>query len=384
MAFGKNREAMKPNSFAQRAKRSMQKPKGGQGGGAPYFVNQYKPSTHMVDTIRLLPGSYQTPIVDFDAKDLMRDEAGQVLFEVEPYVQFTEHYSGAKSKSSICSAGPLGGFKGKGEPCLACDWFWYEWRVRQATGNKQKPKSISKREMWAFSVLVQAPFHKVIDVDENQQPRINPNTKQPYYKWWMCQGRGCEHCQAGREVKQGHVQSWSMGRDHFNTLIDYSNIISKHCGMCGTEDCIEELAYVCGHEDCGDAVIDLATTSFNNKQIEEMSTTAVQCPTCKRKTFLSCMFRCPVCEPAGRAGSRATIFDVDFKVKRIEDTSGESNKTTLSIVGTSKPGQINSLYGEDLRKPLDLPKIFTPTDMARQLAFFGEVPTEEVVRQPVT
>lgn len=367
----------KPQSFAQRAKRSMQKPKGGGGGGAPYFVNSYKPSIGAVDTIRLLPGQYMTPIVDFDAKDLVRGEDGQPLLEAEPYIQFVEHYSGAKNRSSICSAGPLGNFKGKGEPCLACDWFWYEWRVRQSTGDKKKPKSMSKRDMWALSVLVQAPFHKVDEIDsQTNQPRINPNTKQPYYKWLICTGRGCEHCAAGREVKQGHVQHWPMGRDHFNTLIDYSGMISKHCSVCGTENCIEEIAYVCGHEDCGEAVIDMTTTSLNDQQIEEMATQMVTCPTCRRKTFLSSVFRCPVCEGGGRVGARATIFDVDFKVKRITDSTGESDKTILTIVGTSKPGPVNNIYGPDLRKPLDLVKIYSPTDMQRQLAFYGEVPAD--------
>lgn len=382
MAYGKSREYLKANNFEQQAKRSLVKPKR-ESRGAPSFINAFKPSIHKIDKIRLLPGQYPTKSVDPEAGDFIYDEAGQIIIDHLPYITFTEHFHGGRRKFATCSAGPLGNFKGKGDRCIGCEWFWHEWRVRKDTG-EDRPKSMSKRDMWAFSVLVQSPFHKVEDTDQDGQPRMNPNTNTPYYHWVMCEERGCKMCAAGKETKQGHVQHWPLGRDHFNTLIDYSRTLSSHCRLCGSQESIAELAWVCGYENCGDAVIDMSTTSLSNEQIAQMTSEPIMCPTCRRITFLTCMFDCSVCSSRGNRGERATLFDVDLKIKRVEDPSGESNKTTLSIIAALGPKPIDSIYGEDLRKPLDLPRIYSPTSLERQASLFDIPPSEEVVaRQPV-
>lgn len=385
MAYGKSKEYMRPNSFAQQGRRSMQRPQRGGGGGAPYFVNQFKPTKHGVDKIRLLPGQYLTPVVDLEAQDYVLDSNNVQIKEAFPYWKFIEHYHGGKKKSSVCSAGPLGEFKNKGERCVACEWFWYEWRVRRATGDKNKPKSMSRRNMWSFSVLVMNTFHKVPDKDDDGKVRVNPNTQQAYYKWLQCAGRGCEYCAAGYETKNGHVQHWPMGQDHFNTMLDYSIMLGQHCSVCGTQEAIQEVAWVCGHEDCGDAVIDMSTTTLSQEQIDQMTTDAVTCPQCRRRTYLKDVFSCRVCSEAGRQGQRASLFDVDFKLKRVEDPSGQSNATSLSIIQVSSPKPIDSIYGEDLRKALDLPKIYAPTTIERQVSLFDLPPQDQPdLRQPVT
>jgi hypothetical protein len=384
MAYGKNRDYLKTN-FVQQARRTMTRSKG-ERKGAPYYVNTYKPPTHGTDIIRLIPGQFQVPLIDPDKQDYLYDDNGQIVQNTLAYWPHIEHYHGTKKKSAICSAGPLSEFKGKGDPCVACDWFWWEWRKRNATGNKNSPRSMSRRDMWAFTVLVQAPFHKVEDLDEHGNVRMNTNTDKPYFSWRKCTGRGCEMCAAKKESKKGHIQHWPMGRDHFNTLLDYAVQLGKHCRVCSSQDCITELAWVCQHDDCGDAVIEMATTQLTDEQLDKMTSDMVTCPHCKRRTYLKCLFECSVCAMANppREGERATLFDVDLEVKRVEDPSGDSNRTSLSIIRALGPRPIDSIYGEDLRKSLDLPKIYTPSTLERQSALFDLPPADEAPeRTPV-
>src|SRR3989304_3011334 len=130
MAFGKDRGALMLN-FRQQGKRSMQRNKTVKG-NLPYFVNKYQPPLGVhTDTLRLLAGNYSVPIITEKGTYLM-DASGQISQDSSPYFKYRIHFQGLKKKSSVCSSGPLGDFKGKSAPCNGCDWFWYEWEQRKA------------------------------------------------------------------------------------------------------------------------------------------------------------------------------------------------------------------------------------------------------------
>jgi len=337
------------------------------GGGGGYFGNRYKPPTISTDIVRLIPGDYLLPVIDYENGCLVLDENNQPLMEPSTYYKYVEHYHAKKKMSSICSSGPLGHIKGKAEPCHACDGYWKEWMQRQETGANH-PNTISRRDMWVFTVLVMHPFHKVEALDKNNQVKINDTTGQPFYVWTRCEGRGCPHCAAGKETKDGHIQHWPMGKNHFNTLVSYAAEVGQHCSKCGKMDCIEEIAWVCQNPDCGEAVIDLSTTRLSNEEIRRITDEPAHCPRCNEVDYLNDMYECVNCRSQGLAGKRATLFDVNLHVKRVEDPNG-GNQTSLSIVRSSEPTPIDPKYGEV--KPLNLSKIYMPTPLDRQLLIFG-------------
>jgi hypothetical protein len=390
MAFGKNNANLQGMSLRQKMKQGARKaPKGGGGRSTPYFVNRYEPpTTGPADIIRLIPGEYEAPVVDYDNKDFAFDENGQPITAVYPFYRYINYFHGGKKQGCIGSEGPLGEFKGKGQPCVAADWFWWEWRERQrhSVNGKPaaKPKAMSRSDKWAFTVVVEAPFYQVPQIDKNSgQIRVNPNTKEPYYDWRKGSVRGNdEYAAAGYKKKDGHRQHWSMPYAHFNVLTEYGDSLAKHCRSCGGNNTIEELALVC--RSCGEAIVIFDETTLSDDDILRMRDEPVQCPHCKYHGYLDNVIQCTNCDKP----EAATLFDFDLEVKRIPGSDDANNKTTtLSILRAIGPRPLNPKFGEDLRKPLDLPKIFAPTPLAQQEKMFGTPPDdsdEPLTRTPVT
>ena len=347
-------------------------PKTGQGkGGAPYFVNKYvPPDSGPPDIIRVIPAEIPTPRVDFDNKDYARDDEGNIIMDLLPYIKYVEYYHAVKNRSCIGSEGPLGDFKGKGEKCIAADWYWYEWRQRKAN-NSDKPNAMSRREKFALTVLVQAPFYKVPRVDDAGNIKQNPNTNEPYYDWVKGSKRGNDELAVGGyERKEGHLQHWSLGFSHWNTLTEYTDSLARHCRSCNSQDSIVPVALVCQH--CGDAVVEFDTTQLSDEDLEKVKSEPTACHSCGVVDYLEDMIRCENCGH----GEQATLFDFDLEVKRVKTAGETGNQTTLQIQRAIGPRPIDKIYGEDLRKPLPLDKIFAPTPVERQIELFGSPPAE--------
>lgn len=373
-AFGKAPSKM---NLRQQMQRSTKKTQRGGGGGAPYYVNNYQPPKVGSDIIRLIPGHYKMPRIDDHAKDFVRDEHNQPVFDEYPYFKYTEYYHAVKERSCIGSEGWLGNFKGKGEPCIAADWYWWEWRQRRATGAKN-PNAMSRREKWVITVLVEAPFYKVPQVDrQTGQVRMNTNTNQPYFDWKQGSKRGKdEYALAGYEHKDGHLMHWSLGYGHWKTLIEYADSLSNDCRSCHGQGTINELALLC--QSCGDAVVDFSSTTLSDEDLLKIRNDEVTCPHCKYHGYLEDLIQCGSCGN----GDRATMFDYDLEVKRVETAGQGGNQTVLQIVRAIGPKPIDNLYGEDMRKPLPLEKIFAPTELSKQEDLFGRPPSEDTQAQP--
>lgn len=379
MAFNKDRSRVAGMNLRQQMKRGAKRAKGGGGGGgAPFYVNKYvPPDTGTPDVIRLIPSEIVTPRIDFDAKDFMVDADGNQVTDVLPYFKWIEYYHATYEKSCVGSEGPLGDFKNKGDPCLAADHFWWQWRERQRTGEKT-PNAMSRREKFAITVLVEAPFYKVPRTDKQSGAVIyKEGTQEPYYDWKKGSKRGQdEYALAGYERKEGHRQHWSLGTGHWLTLCEYGDSLGVHCRSCGTRDCIEEIALIC--QGCGDAVVEMASTSLSDEELQRMRDEEVRCPHCRHVGYLTDMIACTNCNH----GERATLFDFDLEVKRVKTTTKEGgNQTNLQILSAKGPKPIDAVYGEDMRKPLDLPKIFSPTSIEKQRELFGDVPEEEAAEE---
>jgi len=390
MAFGKNNSNLQGMNLRQKMKLgSRRAPKSGGGRSAPYFVNRYEPpQTGPADIIRLVPGEYEAPVIDYDNKDFAYDENNQPITATFPFFRYINYFHGGKKVGCIGSEGPLGEFKGKGQPCIAADWFWWEWRerTRNSVGGKpaSKPKAMSRGDKWVFTVIVEAPFYQVPQTDkEGGKVKVNPSTKEPYYDWKKGAVRGNdEYAAAGFKRKEGHRQHWSMPYGHFRVLTEYEDSLARHCRSCGGNNTIEELALIC--QNCGEAIVIFEETALSEDDIQRMRDEAVQCPHCKHNGYLDNMIQCTNCSNP----ESATLFDFDLEVKKIPSSDDANNKqTTLQILRAIGPRALNPKYGEDLRKPLELAKIFAPTPLAQQEKMFGLPPDdrdEPLQRTPVT
>lgn len=380
MAFGKNPAGLNNvGSFRQASHtfnqhRNERKFKKKNGGGPPSWVNEYRPSTDDVDVIRVLQGSYVVDDVDAASGELVK-----VNLTFWPFV---EHFDARSKRRSVCSGGPHHNDRNNRQPCYGCDLFWSSMKTNPVTGKREKG-FMGKRDMAAFTVFDYSKYHKVEQIDrQTGQVRTN-DAGQPFYNWVKCskssEGRGvCDACDAGKETKQGHRLHWPMGSDHYNTLLSYDEAVGRACVVCGQKDVIRNDAWLCSNQECGEAIID-DRTRLTKKEIDAVVYKPCKCKVCGTEGFLTELIHCMNCTPAGRTPKRATIFDVDLKVQRVEDASN-SNRTTLSIVGFSEPKPIAKQFAE-MAKPEDLTRIYAPTPLAKQAALF-QVPHNATAEAP--
>lgn len=373
MAFGKNPEhlgnvAPFGGSARQQAAFASRRRKGG-GGSKLIFKNQFQPSLYVPDTIRVIPGEYWQQFLD-DNSNLIEGNF--------PFWSYVEHYHGVFKKSCFCSAGPYRWQKGQAAPCHGCDIHWEDWRTRQDTGNKNSPKRVSIRDMFAYTVVDLGVFHETEDTDQQGQVKFNPNTNKPYMTWEKCTGQQCDGCTLGKLTKQGHVQPWPMGKRHFGALSAYGDQIGLGCVTCGSRASITTLLWHCGNQECGETLIDLTNTQLNPEQIDERINEPQRCPRCQQTFFMKDIYECAVCTPQGGSSQRATIFDVDMQVRRHkgQDDSG----TQLLILGTSDPQPLNSAFS-DIAKPMKLNEMYSPTDLNLQAKLF-QVQVQVQPQQP--
>lgn len=379
MAYGKDKAAMQTvGSFRQRANsyQSNKKEQYSKGGGtwvAPFFVNQYKPGLEDSDTIRILEGHYKVQEAQGEGESL-------TVVDVDlPFFPWTEHYDGRTEKSGICSAGPLSSSKKHRQPCHGCDIHW-QTRETQADGRKRSGR-MSRREMFAWSILDYGKYHQLPQIDRKTgQVRRNTETGEVYTNWVKCIGVGCDGCRSNAPTTQGQARHWPMGYSHYQTLLSQDAEVGKSCANCGGFEMINGLAWVC--PSCGQDVIDLRTTSLKQDQVNEVTLRPYHC-NCGFHGLLAEVIECRSCSPTGGSARRATIFDVDMQVKRVETGSGDSKQTALVITRTSSPRPIDKNFIQ-LAKPLPLEKIYAPTALDMQAKQFDVAADAAAPRQPRT
>lgn len=366
MAFGKNPAdlnnvgSFRAMGHAWNQKKQEQKDRRPTGGSLPSWVNEYKPPTDGLDLIRILPGEYY--VEEADASGNVT-KLGPLQFW-----PFAEHYDSRTKKRAVCSGGAHANNQKLRSPCPGCDLFFSSMKFNEKTGKRERG-FMGRREMIAFSIIHYRNYHKVPQIDQQGNPRVNPNTKEPYYSWLRCfkdeRGRGkCDHCDAGFEMKFGHRMHWPMGADHYNTLLNKADQIANSCANCGGRNTIQTEAWVCGNPECEHPVID-SESNLKPKEIAAIVKGEVVCPECKEKGFLKEYRKCDNCDNA----KRAEIFDVDLNICRVVPADG-SNRTTLDISSYSDPHPIDKALAE-IAKPEKLNLIYAPTSKEIQEGLFG-------------
>lgn len=380
MAYGKDQSVLAgTGSFRQRAgqysaNKNEQRSKAR--GAAPYFVGQFKPPLDDSATIRLLEGHYQVE----EAKAAGKDEKGQTIWTVEkvdlPFFPFTEHFDGRNEKSALCSAGPLAMDKNKRQPCHGCD---IHWSTREAGADgKKKSDRMSRADKYAWSLIDYGRYHKMPQIDRQTGQIRRADDGTPYTNWVPCIGTGCDGCKGNVETTQGQTRHWSMGWAHYQTILSTDAEIGKSCANCCGVETIQGRAWLCPQ--CGEAAIDLQSTSLKKDEVSAVTDRVFHC-NCGYNGFLQELIECRQCTPAGGRARRATLFDVDMQVKRVETGSGSAKQTTLSVVRFSAPRPIDKSF-EALAKAMPLEKIYVPTPLDTQANLFGVSAAPQ--RQPRT
>lgn len=374
MAFGKNpANITNVGSFRQmghtwnqsKTKRTTQS----SGGMVPPWVNEYKPPTTGLDLIRVIAGDYT--VQEADRNGNVTD------IEHLPFYPFVEHFDARSKKRCTCSAGPLANIKGKRDACHGCDFYWAGIRTNEA--GKREKGFMGKRDMVAFTIVHLHDYHKAPQRDDKGLAKLNPNTGEPFYSWTRCSKdinrRGkCAHCDEGMDAKYGHRMHWAMGNDHYNTLLNKDEEIGQSCSACGGVETIGSQAWVCPNPDCGEAIIE-DSTALSAKEVAAIVGRPVTCASCKQTNYATEILECAKCPTP----KRATLFDVDLKLSRIEAPDG-TNRTTLNISSFSEPRPLPPELAE-LGKPERLDKIYAPTSLEVQAMLFQ---VNAGMRQPVT
>jgi ribosomal protein L37AE/L43A len=292
--------------------------------------------------------------------------------EIEDYIKVTKHFDGANQKGSICSAGPWMNFRNKRNPCHGCD-IYYATLVKNKAGHWESTR-MSKQDLYVFSMFDYGTYHNIEQLDKQGQVKVN-SQGQAYLNWTRCPGQRCEACRTNRETKIGHALHWPLNWTHFRILLSANDDVGRSCVTCGGRDVITSMAWTC--HNCGECLIDMETTQFSVDDILKKSTEPFTCPHCHRTGFMDEVFQCSQCASMGKEGERATVFDVDLKVKVVVNPT--TNNKALQIMDWSEPRPIDPQFAEEA-KPLDLVARYTPESLDLQAKMFN-VP---VKREPVT
>jgi hypothetical protein len=359
MSFGKDNSHLANvprygGSYSQRAANAgRKKTHKGSGSNRPYWSGVFKPSEHVADTIRLIPGEYNIE---------RAGDGGSTYIEVLPWFECKEHYHGGKERGALCSAGAHFMDRKLRQPCHGCDLFW----EGKDPGGKRK---VSMSDKFAYAVLDMGLFHKVPQIDDNGQYKINPKTNEPYTMWLKCKRQGCTACQTAKESQVGFIQPWLLNKVHFNTLNGYAEGIGSCCVTCGGRGTISTVMWQCSNPNCGELVFDMSNTTATIEQIKAVVNDLYRCTSCGEIGYPEEVLQCVNCTPQGGTPIRATVFDVDMQV-RLQKT-GDGDQTALVIQATSDPKPIDPQFEALLKFKPDLAKRFAPSTLQYQAEIWG-------------
>ncbi len=373
-AFGKDPKVLSRVTSLTRqmehaATRPRQAPAGGGGRGSGRFHNTYRPSTTTTDTIRILPGKYVNKQVD---------DLGQLEEIVRGFYSVVEHYDAHSEMSTICSAGPRHNSKAHRDPCLGCDRFWAE--VAANKGDRNARRSMSKRDLYVFNVLHYAQYYEVPQLDKKtKQVRLKDDGKTPWTMWVCGNNISAEDKARAIGQKDAHLCHWAVGHGHFQVLMSTNRDIESMCSNCGAREdqahgpAIRTEEWVCGNPDCHAPLIDVSTTNLSPEDLQRTVNNPMVCRACKQSNFPEEVISCVQC---AENAVRASLYDVDLRVKRVQTGGAGSKQTQLVISNWSSPAPLDPKYQNLADRLYDLPAIYAPTPLEVQAKLF-EMPLPE-------
>lgn len=354
MSFGKDpNQIAKVMPFGQRLRAHREqaeqsRSKGGGGGGGSKYNDAFKPTRgDEPDLIRIFPGNYKVEMGFFN-RETRKNEL--TTYELE-YFPNVSHFDTNTNRSAVCSGGPFHNSRDR-SPCRGCEMFY-----------SRKSAPINKREFDTWNIIHIKPHHKVEDTDDKGAVRMN-DKGEAWMVWVPCEGRSCQYCKQGKELKPAHRKHWSLSGEGGKILVAQNDLIEKSCASCGGRDTIESIAWTC--QKCNADLIDYETTTIPKEQWKKLTSNPMRCPSCGFHDYAEENIKCRA--PGCSSAKRATFFDVDLQVRSVE-TSEVGNrgtkKTVLAFPYFTAPKPIDAQYLE-YAKPFELDKIFAPDSLEFQ------------------
>ena len=367
MSYGKNEKDQERVSSFRKESAAFSKSQPRTGGKAkiPAFLDEYKPSTSCIDTVRLIPGAYPQDkiILAPDATGQMTPMLTQTTCD---FIKITEHFDGYYRKGAVCSAGPFNDREHR-KACHGCD-IYFATGARNENGRFESSR-MSKQNKFVFSVWDYGIYHNNYQLDEHDNIRANKTTNKPYMQWQKCIGQGCPSCRAGNvETKQGCMRCWPLSYTWFQVLRQQDiSVIGRNCVRCLGQNCISSLSWntAC----CGACVVDMRTTQMTMEEINKITNDEYACQRCHTTGMLNEVYECGHCAQRGQYGVRASLFDVDLNVTVVQSGLNKN----LQVTGFTGPNVIPDTWKEYL-KPMDLIARYAPDSLEFQAKRFNVQP----------
>lgn len=347
-------------SLQQRKALMDQRAQGKIEGGSKF--TQFVPEMELTASnvrVRLLAGKYST-LIRGEVPDGYRVDVDHpppvetVETEYLPFVRHTRADRGGGGDYKfhwkfVCSGGPWYLSRNR-EPCLGCDHHW-DYSTKEA-----RKKAFTTQALNAFSVLDYRKHHTVEKTSKRGKK---------YTEYVPCLGRACTLCAARTPSVPYHVKPLVLGKEHFDTLLSFNEQAGCMCRSCGEGE-VRTIAWLCGS--CKDALIDMDTTQLSDEDIRKLSMSIMECAACHHRGFPMECVECTKCSNP----QRATIFDVDFDIKK--QLVG-ADKSILQCSNMSRPGPVAEAYRSVIG--LELDKIYAPPSLEFQKKIMGLVPWED-------
>lgn len=125
----------------------------------------------------------------------------------------------------------------------------------------------------------------------------------------------------------------------------------------------------CGNPDCGDPIIDVGNTSLDAEGIAALTSQPYTCRRCGQTLYPEAVLECVNCTPQGVMPKRATLFDVDLRIRA--NKIGEGSQSALLISESSIAHPIEDRFLETLKYSPNLNRRFVPTPLDEQMKLWG-------------
>lgn len=293
----------------------------------------FAPPAFQAARVRLVAGHY--PTVRFDENDR--------ISQIEtPWLELLEHYDSLTRERVVCSAGPYWKYRGRREPCLGCDLYLAD-RDR-SRGAGRAGRHVGLRNMRVFSVALLDATHLL---ERASQPTASAPTSRPR-ALVPCGGVGCRYCGSRDQRKADRVVSWPLGPRDFENLMALDREVAGWCAGCGSMAGLRPVGVDCGA--CGAKVLDGQDVAPTH--LETLLSIPHCCPDCEHWGLFGESLACETCREGGTVPRRATVFDLDLKVRALR-TPDRGTEIRFTSEGRPRP------TAEGLAS-LDLAELFRP------------------------
>lgn len=389
----------------RRGAQNVNNGKGGKGGKGRGFYSRWKPPYMAEDMKKFLAAppneearmGVSEPIILLkgEYKDLYaRDENGNPVNPppVTEGYHFKSHTfnvmvppksAGQRGYNQFrdvtCSSGPEAHAP---QPCCGCH--------ANDNGMDGRP-----RDQWAFEAVHLGWYHQSPLVKDNQVqmkrdgggPVLVKNECDTQRKLNQIYGRAhqsdpnkykapyvCEGCQGQHPWAWGDHRTLQLGKNHLLNLLDVNDKIGQKCATCGTN--ILRVAFDCGNAQCGQELIDVATTGWTNQQLDQYAKQPIGCQRCGYVGLPVPAFSCGFNEnfqqvaPECANPKQTALWDCVLWIQREgESTSSEIVITRIDPIATFQTPDNRPLTDhirELVKDRYDLAEMFKPDSLEEQ------------------